>query len=76
MEKENIETGRGGLDKLQKFRLIIRLIVRETLDEYMSDYRKEIQDVIAKEMDYQFRMWQEQQEDIYSGYDRKRRGKS
>lgn len=76
MEKDNIETGRGGLDKLQKLRLIIKLIVRETLDEYMSNYRKEIQDVIAKEMDYQFRMWQEQQEEIYSGYDRKRKGKN
>ena len=75
MEKDNIETGRGGLDKLQKLRLIIKLIVRETLDEYMSNYRKEIQDVIAKEMDYQFRMWQEQQEEMYSGYDRKHKMK-
>lgn len=75
MEKDNMETGRGGLDKLQKLRLIIKLIVRETLDEYISDYRKEIQDVIAKEMDYQFRMWQEQQEEMYSGYDRKHKMK-
>lgn len=75
MEKDNMETGRGGLDKLQKLRLIIKLIVRETMDEYISDYRKEIQDVIAKEMDYQFRMWQEQQEEMYSGYDRKHKMK-
>lgn len=91
------------IDKVRKLRLIIKLIVDETMAEYtdifcdevrkimkeneheqkkemvdlvseiMKKNKRELQDTVAKEMDYQFRNWQEEQVASAFASERKKR---
>lgn len=70
-EKDKMEADR--LEKAKKLRMIIQMIVKETMEEYMESCSMNIKDIIAKEMDYQFRMWQEQLDENNKEYRMKKK---
>lgn len=102
-EQKGEEKRQISIDKIKKLRLVIKLIVDETMAEYTNIFcdevrrivrenereqkeemldlvsdiskknKRELQEIIAKEMDYQFRHWQEEQDVPVFSSDKKKR---
>lgn len=56
---ESCEEEKG--DKARKLQMLLKMMVAEVMEEYNQEFGEEVKDVIQKEMDYQFRQFEERE---------------